>query len=115
MDEIEARKVRIFERSKLVAEHHRARRAITVEQGELRLRFNGKRRFDDRQNRCNAAAGGKSDVLPLRGGIEILWNGQQIRLRAAIETRIKAGNASCKAVNYIFVKYELICKCIIII
>ena len=49
VDQVEAGEVGVLERGELLPEHHRARRAIAVEQREIGLRLGGERRLDDRQ------------------------------------------------------------------
>ena len=64
--EVEALQVHVLQRRELLAEHHARRRAVAVEQRELRVRLARERRLDDRQDRRDPAACRERDVVALR-------------------------------------------------
>ncbi len=73
VDQIEAFEMQILERCELVAKHHGRRRPVAVDQREFRARFGRERRRDDRQQRCDAAAGRDTEIVAdrLRIGIDV--------------------------------------------
>ena len=62
VDEVQPLAVDVLQLGELLAEDHRGRRAVAVDQREGRLRLGQQRRLDDRQHRRDAAAGGEAEV-----------------------------------------------------
>ena len=63
VDQVEAAEVGVLERRQLLLEHHRAGRAVAVDEREAARRLRGQRGLDDRQQRRDAAAGGEAQVV----------------------------------------------------